>query len=248
MTDYVREHTVGDLLSNSVAVYRQHLKSFFVAYFIPALPLALLQAEFERRENYAATFLVIIANFLVVGVATGAMTVMVSDACLGRPVSARRAYRSLLSGRVGKVIGTSVLVGLAFVASVLLLVLPVFIVYPSLMIAIPVAVLEGRGGGSAVRRSWALSKGLRWRNLGVFLLAVLVFLAVILIVAFPLGIVLGLLSTDEAVTDRVLETAGVIIGTLVVPAILALQVLLYYDSRVRHEGYDSAALSTDLHW
>jgi hypothetical protein len=183
-----------------------------------------------------------------VGIATGAMTVMVSDVCLGRPVSARRAYRSLFSGRVGKVIGTSLLVGLALVASILLLVLPVFIVYPSLMIAIPVAVLEGRGAGSAVRRSWHLSKGVRWRNLGVFLLALLVVLAAMLVVALPVGVALGISGVADETADRVLSVVGTVFSTLVVPVVLVLQVLLYYDSRVRHEGYDSAALSTDLHW
>lgn len=248
MTDYVREHTVGDLLSSSVAVYRQHFKSFFVAYAVPALPLPVLQAEFDRGGKYAAALFAAVANFLVVGTATGAITVMVSDACLGRPVSARHAYRLLFAGRVGKVIRTTLLVGLAIVGSLLLLVLPFFIVYPSTMIAVPVAVLEGKGAGSAFRRSWRLSKGLRWRNLGVFLLALFVVVALIIGVSLSLGILLAALSTDESSTGRILSIAGVILGTLIVPAVLVLNVLLYYDSRVRHEGYDSAALSSDLHW
>ena len=248
MRDYVHQHTVGDLLTNSATIYRQHFRSFAVAYLIPALPLTLLQEELQRTRNFAVLLPVLILSFVVVGVAGGAMTIMVSDACLGRTVSARRAYRSLLAGRAWKVMGTSLLVLLVLVASVLLLILPVVVVYPSMMLAIPAAVLEGKRPGAAVKRSWALSRGLRWRNLGVVALIFLVFAGAAMVVTVPAAIAVGVATSgDEAEFERWMSIISAILQTLVVPFALVLQVLLYYDARVRHEGYDSAALSSDLH-
>ena len=246
MTEHVRAHTVGDLLRSSVAIYREHFGSFFVAYFVPAFPLALLQEEAQLSERSVLFPVLVLLNLAVAGLASGATTVMVSDACLGRPVSARRAYRSLFRGRVGKVLGTTVLVALALVASLVLLLVPFLFVAPALMLSVPAAVLEDRRPFAAVRRSWLLTRGLRLRNLGVLLLVATVALALAVVVATPF--VLLMLDADEQTTTRVMSFVGITLQTLVLPAVLVLQVLMYYDARVRHEGYDGAALSADLHW
>ena len=247
MTDYVREHSIGELLRHSVAIYWRHFRSLFVAYLVPALPVALLQAEAQRRE---ATGLVIgfgLLNLVVAGLASGAVTMIVSDVCRGRPTSARRAYRALLGRRTLVVIAVSILSLLAVVASVLLLFVPFLFVYPSLLVGVPAAVLENKGPIAAIKRSWQLARGLRLRNWGVMLAIFAIAIAAAVVATIPIGVAAAMILDDDESFERLLSLVATVMQTLVIPWALVLQVLLYYDSRVRHEG-DTKPLTEDLRW
>lgn len=103
-------------------------------------------------------------------------------------------------------------------------------------------VLEGHSAGAALRRSWELSRGSFWRILGTSLaMTALVYFAT----SLPVGLVMSALSlifardldaqTWLTALNVLLAQLGVIVA---LPLQLTLYTLLYYDLRVRKEGYD----------
>jgi Membrane domain of glycerophosphoryl diester phosphodiesterase len=114
-----------------------------------------------------------------------------------------------------------------------------------LLFATQAIVLENTGGIDGLRRSWRLVRGSFWRVLGITLvLSVLVAIIgqgpayVIAIVAsllpFP---VLGLVVN---------ATAQSLINVVVLPLQFAAFTLLYYDLRIRQEGFDLQIMAQQL--
>ena len=103
-------------------------------------------------------------------------------------------------------------------------------------------VLEGLSGRAALRRSRGLGKGYYLRNLGVLWMVMLV----MLLAAMVLGGIVGLTGYLAGVNPKVLDFIGGLAGLLVAPTVPIFMVLLYYDMRVRKEGYGAAQLADDL--
>jgi len=97
-------------------------------------------------------------------------------------------------------------------------------------------------GRAALRRSRELGKGYYLRNLGV--LWVVMF--VMLLAAMVLGAIVGLTGYLAGVDPKVLDFLSGLAGLLVAPPVPIFMVLLYYDMRVRKEGYGAAQLADDL--
>ena len=165
-----------------------------------------------------------------------------SDICLGYAPSFKRSYAKILSKLVLLLLVTSILQLLAIVTGFVLLVIPGLVLLIWLMMAAPVVVLERRGGVAALKRSKQLGDGAHWRNAGLFLL-----LNIIIFVIFGvIGFVFGFTAPNflnhwifRAVSTGIDEGLAAPVGLIWV-------VLLYYDMRVRKEGYDAKALAEDL--
>lgn len=104
-------------------------------------------------------------------------------------------------------------------------------VTPHLYLIPQAIVLEGRGVFAAIRRSWFLVHGSYWHVVG------LVFL-VGLMVAIVSGIISGVVSV-ATLGNPVLSTGATgVVGLLLQPVSLGAVTLLYFDQRVRKEGFD----------
>jgi hypothetical protein len=90
-------------------------------------------------------------------------------------------------------------------------------------------VIEGRGVAGAFNRSTALSRGRKLHILGTSLLAFLIFA----VVYFAVGIAAAM--TGSMVISTILTVVASIVAY---PMFAITEMLLYYDSRVRNEGYD----------
>lgn len=98
-------------------------------------------------------------------------------------------------------------------------------------------VLEGRGVFASLGRSATLSRGRKMHILGTTLLAFFIFL----VLYFALGIVAAM--TNSMVITTVLTVAASI---LAYPMFSITEMLLYYDARVRNEGYDIEMMAEGL--
>ncbi|HEU5048829.1 MAG TPA: glycerophosphoryl diester phosphodiesterase membrane domain-containing protein [Gemmatimonadales bacterium] len=128
------------------------------------------------------------------------------------------------------------LVGLA------LLVLP-FAVFSGLSIATPALVLERIPAGRAMSRSWQLTKKSRLRIIGLLF----VVLVIVMIPMFGIGALAGIFGTDESRGGIVFVTAVTgVISLMITPLLYCVLTLLYYDLRVRKEGYDLEVLAAEL--
>jgi len=91
------------------------------------------------------------------------------------------------------------------------------------------ALLEGLGPIAALSRSWALVKGNWWRVFGIMLVV---------------GLIAGAIS---AILGIIPVVGGIIGSILSIPIAITSATLLYYDLRVRKEGYSLEALAEELH-
>jgi hypothetical protein len=129
-----------------------------------------------------------------------------------------------------------VLLGLA------LLVIP-FAVFSGLSVATPSLVLEPATAGRAMSRSWQLTKGFRLRIIGLLF----VVLVIIVVPMFALSMVGAMFGTAESRASEVFFTAVVgVVSLLITPLLYCVLTLLYYDLRVRKEGYDLEVLASEL--
>ncbi|MEP6895064.1 MAG: hypothetical protein ABI986_05600 [Chloroflexota bacterium] len=207
----------------------------------------------------SATLIISFIRFVLVqGVATGALTRAVADNYFGRKVGILEAYRGI--GRSWlSLLAALLFVGLLiFVAALWWIIIPCvgwftglgMIVFLSTVISPLVAgvvVLEGQTALNAVRRAWSLARRRFWPVLGyVFVLA----LFSVIIVSGP-GALINLAltgalqsigdSTTRLVIVSIIQALVSLVGILIYyPLQMTAFTLIYFDLRVRTEGFDIA--------
>ncbi len=140
--------------------------------------------------------------------------------------------------------GESVLVFLVLVLLVAGFVLFVWL-SACLSLVVPACAMEGTAGIGVFRRSWLLSKGSRFRvfftwlmvgALGYLMMFVVQFLSWKLAIFFGHGHRLGVAAQHLYIELTSLLYAAV--SAFVIPIYAIALTLIYYDQRIRHEGYD----------
>ena len=109
-------------------------------------------------------------------------------------------------------------------------------------------VLEGRGPLEALSRSWQLVRGSFWRVLGTVILISLLVQILIIIPGLIFGGIIGFVFSDPqdfAIQQSLSTLVGYIAQILFLPVSIIAYTLLYYDLRVRKEGYDLQLLAQD---
>ena len=132
------------------------------------------------------------------------------------------------------------------VSLVIIVVLAAYLVY--LAVAAPVVIVEGHRSTGALRRSYGLVRGSEWRIIGNLTLYLLVGIGLTLVLFLPFWLVsLGIAPDDTTVVSQVVQRIGSIIaGVVALPVSLIAATLLYYDLRVRNEGYNVVRLSKEM--
>lgn len=205
----------------------------------------------------------LIAFILVQGVATAALTRAIANHYLERPISFVEAYR-----KVGE--SWSQLVGVMLLSGLINLLLVIWFLVPCIgwltglgillfysqaimPLAIPIVVLEGHKGYSAIRRGWDLARRRFWWVAGFVAILYLFNQLIISGPAFLIQVLFSalgdsLIETTGALTLHTLQTLSETLLTLItsllyLPLQLACMTLLYFDLRVRTEGFDLALLA-----
>ena len=213
--------------------------------------------------------LALVSIFLVLPLAEAATTRAVSDRYLDRPASIGSSYRAAL-GRLGPLVLQSLILALgiavilaaavaltvalaaalggAGVALILVVWLAVaaliIVVYVRTSLAAPAIVLERLSGWRGLVRSWNLVTGLFWRLLGIRLLLGLITGIISAIVVFILSFAgVGLDNNGRFILQ---EVASAFAAVFVSPITYIAVTLLYYDARIRKEGFDIEMLAQTL--
>ncbi len=218
----------------------------------------------EETRFFVAQGVSALIQGLVYLVATAACFKAIADAYLGAGPTAKRSLGFGLR-RVPRLLALSIISGLAlavpFGAVVGLAALTTEAVLALFLLAIPAAIyvgvswslgtcallFEDVGPVKALRRSWALVHGSWWRVFGVLAVGVI-------LVSLLSGVLQGMLTLIPAAladgNDAVLALASVIGGTVAVtlttPFTAAVFSLVYFDQRVRREGFDLELLAEGL--
>lgn len=243
--------TAGSLLRHNLSMLRRHFGVLQLCGVLPVLP-AMLALLLLGDEHPALLLLVWPVYMIAFTIASAALTVAVSDICLGNRPTVRHCFaRAVARGRWWSLALTSALFALAFMCGLVLFLLPgLWLLMHGLLLS-TVATLEGRRNLDAIKRSIALTRGQAWRIAGLFsLVLVLAYVAMLLLVVlviFLCSLLLLLLQVDAKTVEIAMAAmGGVVAFGLVTPVFGTTLVLLYYDQRVRREAYDAHALSEDL--
>ncbi|HYO46139.1 MAG TPA: hypothetical protein VEY33_05565, partial [Gemmatimonadota bacterium] len=241
--------------------------------FTPSSPTDLTVTGDDVWRSIAGTVVLIIVNFIGGSLATAACYRAVGDAYLGGKPGWRESLSygfrrlhsvawitfliALATGGIFFVgffaIGFVVAIG-GGAAAILILVLGILALIPLVIwlyfawsVAVPAMLTEDARGTKALGRSFRLVKGRWWPVFGVLLVASLATGIIASILTFiPEIVLLGDLGDSEfaALVLRGLSTA--IASVLTTPFLSAVAVVLYFDLRVRKEGFDLQLLAHQI--
>jgi hypothetical protein len=214
--------------------------------------------------------LLLLSALVILPLGEAATTRAVSDRYLDRKSTLRAAYgaawhrlRSLISlililvGAYAGCIAALVLLVLLFAAvgagavgavlaivAIIALIPAVLVVYVRTVVAVPAIVLERVSGWNGLKRSWSLMSGRFWPTLGRVLLLALI--AGIISSVVALIFELPGQAIDPNNTFIFNQVAGAIAAVFVGPISYIGITLLYYDVRIRKEGFDIEMLARSL--
>jgi hypothetical protein len=147
-----------------------------------------------------------------------------------------------LTAAVGK--GSGALVGLLAVVEVIGMIWLFIYVACGYMLTTPVVVLENLSSAfDSFGRSWELTKGARWRVFALVFVATLLSSVLPSIVLSALGGFIVEIAPRAMFYWTILAIVLPVVLTPIVPCVLT---LMYYDFRVRREGFDLQLLSEQL--
>ena len=265
----IRPMGLGDILDGALRLYRRNFGQFLGIIAIAYLPAVLLQlgaaywmlrgmlnAETGSADD-PASMLPYLGGMMALGVglaamyliavplAQGALIWAVSRRYLGKSISIGEAYRQVLR-RFGHLLVAIILTGLATLGGTLLCILPGIIVSFMLSFATIEVVLEDRDGVDAMRRSWQLVSYDFWKV--VLTLVVLGFLVAVAAgaLSMPFSFISMIPSQDETAMTGMNLTAQAIsslVQIVLQPVQIVGTILLYYDLRIRKEGFDIELLA-----
>jgi hypothetical protein len=152
------------------------------------------------------------------------------------------AGRGASDGGALAAVGLVLLILLGMMMAFVVLLVPAVYLLARWIAAVPALVAEQLGPVAALRRSWRLTKGHVWRSVGYLLL---LYLLALVITGIPSStiqqVTILALGPDAMGWATGISTGLNYIAQIVwLPLQTAALVLLYYDLRVRQEGYDLA--------
>ena len=241
MSDF-RPRSNSEILDAAFEIYRRHFSVFVAMSVFAAIPGAISSyiaepaLSLQQPGGLFNSALVSSLALFIAPFTEGSMTCAASSAYLGKPVDFEQSVRSAFSHA-----------GWLFVAMVrkwvLMLLGLTFFLVPGLIVfkryfALPMTVLfEDNSAGAAVARSRSLSDGNGRRifslNGGVFVFSLIVTLTLEqTITSFSHG---AIAAVGQLLVNAAVSPFGTIVATL-----------LYYDIRIRREGYDIELMAQAL--
>ena len=246
----LRPLSVGEILDVSFTLYRRHFATLgTVAVVCSGLPVLLslyIEASGGILQNLSLTLVYYVVFTVLSSIATAATVFVVSASYLGQPLKAAGALKRA-TPLLGRLIVCSLLLAIVVGFGFLFFMIPGIVLLCGLVLAFPSLVLEpGSSPTGALSRSWSLTRGSRWRMLG--LLATLVVLLYVPIIA--LGAIATLVVPAGGAGNltpglMILAVVGVM-QMLLYPLLYCVLTVAYYDLRVRKEGFDLEVLASTL--
>jgi Protein of unknown function (DUF2510)/Membrane domain of glycerophosphoryl diester phosphodiesterase len=247
---------IGEVLDAAIKIFRRRFVPLVKSVAIVTVPLQVLtiavtlslprgtsaQTGTRLWTSVAGAVLVFVVGLVGGLLAEAASLKIISDTYFGTESDWRASLRfgfSRLRSVVWLATVRLVLLFVGFVACII----PGIWLYGQWLVALPALLLEDVHGTKALRRSSELVKGRWWPTAITFFLATLLTQVVVIagsLVLIPLVAIRG--SNDFAT----LLAQGVVSGALrvlTVPFLAAVVVVMYFDLRVRKEGFDLQLLA-----
>jgi hypothetical protein len=241
----LRARSSSEIVDAAFQLYRRDPVTYLVVAALAYTPWLVIQLvvigvpnpqdpfELFRNGRWVITWLGSVATYSLMAAATVRTS---SDAYLGRRPDASAAVSDLLP-RIASIAIAAVLKSILIGLGALLFLVGALYSIGRWFAIMSAMVLERRGIGEAFARSTQLSRGIRWHVVKTYLLAGVIYLvigmAASVIVAFVQSQVLALVVST-------------LVTILIYPLFGITEMLLYYDARIRNEGYDIEVMAGAL--
>jgi hypothetical protein len=257
MVTVLRPLSISELLDRTFYLYRNHFLVFVGITAIPQLAVLALRlaaaATMVGRPLGAtnpAAILAGICSYIAIEISAAAITIAVSRYHLDQPVGIGSAF-SLAKSSMLRVILITLAIGIAATIGLVFLIIPGVYLFLMWSLAVPVTVLEGGGLNVSTTRSKHLTKDSRGRIFVIYLLFLVLAWIVSLIFQIPLGVVIGVMRRGNVVgmlpMIQAVAAAGTFFSTSLVGPLATIAItLIYYDQRVRKEGFDLQLMMANL--
>jgi hypothetical protein len=243
----LRPLSLGEVLDVSFGLYRSRFAALLAVSVACQLVPSLLRIYFGSDGTMFDNLLLLLAYYTLAivlsAVGVAASTFIVSDAYLGRETSASAALGKAISllGRIVVVsMVSSLLIGIGF----LLLIVPGVILISGLILSTVVTVLETPANSTvAMGRSWELTKGFR----GKVLLTMFCVGLMLMVPTITVGAIWGMIGAATGSVGLVgMEVITSLLSILIYPFFYVVLTVIYYDLRVRKEGFDLELLASQM--
>jgi hypothetical protein len=248
MSDNLRARSATEIVDAAVQLLRQNFGAILTVSGIGIAPWLVVQplvASVMDSGGDAATgdmFTLALAT-LVTNVwftlASAAIIAAALQSFRGEPVDVGAAIREVLQ-RPGAIVVAAFLKGLAVLFGLILFLVGAVYFYATYF-AVPTTIMvEKVGGLRGVERSRELATGYRWVALKPLMLVVLIY-GIITIAAGLIGELLF-----GATNTTLVNIFSTLITIFAYPIIPITEMLVYYDLRIRKEGYDVEMMASKL--
>jgi glycerophosphoryl diester phosphodiesterase family protein len=261
-TPQLRPLSIGEILDAGFRLFRSRFGALMTCVLVPIVPLTILgtflvasadENAFDVNAPATDDGGAVTANLIdaLISGAAAALAIaacfkVISAAYLGERSDAGSSLRYGLTRFPALMVAyVAIYIGLVF--GFLLLVIPgiIFAVKWSLTFAAIVA--ERAGPFAAMGRSWSLTGDHWWRTFGTLLVVILLSVVLTTVLFIALGAALATSDSISELTFAVLVTlVSIVVTAVVYPLVSAIITVLYYDLRVRKEGFDLQLLARSV--
>jgi hypothetical protein len=260
--------SVGDVLDGAFKLLKANFRTILIVVAVILVPVQLISA-FAVRDQVSVGFLNMMRDptllegqdtslqlgdaltsivtallSLVTGpLIAGAVSRVVAASYVGEEIGPWEALRAALR-RLLPLLAASFLVFLVEAVGFVLCIVPGLLALALYTAVTPAMMIEDIGPIQAMRRSWRLLKPRMWAVLGIVLLARLI--------AGFLGNLLGGVPSLAATflggsfAWFFIALGSVLSSIVSAPVVAIVATLLYFDGRIRHEGFDLQMMARDL--
>lgn len=256
----------GETLDAGFKLLRLHFKELAIIVLLVMIPLEVLNLfittsvtdsyevvpiwDSDTGETYSDEGTYIAGQIAIFGLtllfwtfATVAVFRVAAEAYRGRPAGVRDSLMYALK-RSRQIGWTSLLLILGIGIGLVLCVLPGVWLWALWSVALPALLVEGVSGTKALGRSQQLVKDRWWATFGRLFAVVVIALVIDLLVSTAIEAVLMAPLDSTSLAAMVAESAAAMVGTVIsTPLISAVIVIVYFDLRVRKEGFDLSLLA-----
>lgn len=238
----LRVRSVSEIVDAAFSLYRRNGMQYITLAALATAPSIIASlllnggVQPATAGDLGKTIPVLIIGFITYGLTSAVIVRMGSDVYLGETPDVAATVRSVLP-TVPAIVGATFVTGFLLFLSALLLLFPFFYVLPMLFATVPIIVLERRGVMAAVSRSAKLSDGIKLHILGTLALVYGIFFIL------SIGIPLLMLAVDNPVVQLVVQS---LFSVVAAPIVNLVVMVLYYDARIRTEGFDVEHMAQSL--
>ena len=234
---------IGAIFNETFSIYGRHFLKLIAIVAIVQVPLGVLGYLTNDPHSYiplgisvVTGIISFVASIIAGPLMTGSLIHAISKQYLIQQIDIGNSY-NFSWNRIVSLLITFIIIGLALILMGITIIGIPFAIYFGIRwsFSLQCVLIEGFGPIAAISRSSRLVKDNWWRVFG--------YTIIWLLIAIAVGLLLSIFSLIPGVTSQLIST---IVGIIIAPIAAILFTLLYFDIRLRKEGYSFEKLAEEL--